>query len=111
MIKTTGAEFKAFYSDPKWWPEGVFHEEAEIIINGEQSDDDTDLYAISDDAKISLKNGFVTNENGDDLGSFENFFRKWRNKQKTMIIVAKVSRDKLDDVISAIKAAGGRVVK
>lgn len=41
--KTTGAEFKAFYSDKAWWPDGTWHEDEEVSIDGAQVDDDTDL--------------------------------------------------------------------
>ena len=32
--KTTGMDLKAFYSDPEFWPNGVWHEGEEIIVNG-----------------------------------------------------------------------------
>ena len=37
-VKTTGAEFKRFYADSEFWPEGASHEEEEILADGEEAD-------------------------------------------------------------------------
>lgn len=31
---TTGAELKAFYADPSFWPEGAYHDDEEIVTDG-----------------------------------------------------------------------------
>jgi hypothetical protein len=107
--KTTGAEFKAFYSDKAWWPDGTWHEDEEVSIDGAQVDDDTDLSSVEDGGRLVLANGYVTNEQGDELGSFEGYFRKWRKKQTTAFLAVEVPLDKADAVKAAIIAAGGKV--
>ena len=107
--KTTGAEFKAFYSDNAWWPNGVWHEDEEITIEGEPPADDFDLSEVSDDVRMVLANGYVTNNNSEELGSFEGYFRKWRKKQTTAFLTVEVPLDKADVVKAAIIAAGGKV--
>lgn len=32
--KTTGREWKKFYADKEFWPEGVYHENEEVDVNG-----------------------------------------------------------------------------
>ena len=51
-IKMSGAEFNAFYSDPAMWPEGVYHDDQIITINGVIVDgdctpNDNDLVSIT----------------------------------------------------------------
>lgn len=105
--KTTGAEFKAFYYDKAWWSDGTWHEYEEISVDGQPAPED--LADISDGAKVVVANGYVTNEAGDDLGSFEGYFRKWRKKQVTAFLAVEVPLEKVESVKSAIIAAGGKV--
>lgn len=107
--KTTGAELKAFYDDKNFWPEGTWHEDEEVTIDGASVPDDFDFYAVSDVATLVIANGFVTNNDGDDLGSFEGYFKKWRKQQSTAFLAVEVSHDKLEAVKAAIIAAGGKV--
>jgi hypothetical protein len=107
--KTTGAEFKAFYEDKTFWPEDVWHEDEEVTIEGAATPEDFDLSSVPDAAKLVLANGYVTNEDGDDLGSFEGYFRKWRKKQTTSFLAVEVPHEKVDAVKAAVIAAGGRV--
>lgn len=107
--KTTGAEFKMFYSDKAWWPDGVWHEDEEITIEGEPPADDFDLSEVADDVRMVLANGYVTNDKGDDLGSFDGYFRKWRKKQATAFLAVEVPLGKVGSVKAAIIAAGGKV--
>ena len=107
--KTTGAEFKAFYGDKKWWPDGMWHEDEEITIDGSLPPDDFDLSSIADGARMVLANGYVTNEENDELGSFEGYFRRWRKKQTTTFLAVEVPHEKAEAVKAAIIAAGGKV--
>lgn len=107
--KTTCAEFKLFYGDESWWPEGTWHEDQEVCIDYVPVDNDFDLSSVPDATWMTLAGGFVTNENGDDLGSFESYFRKWRKHQSTVFLSVEVDRDKEHAVRAAISAAGGKV--
>lgn len=107
--KTTGAEFKAFYADQAFWPDGIWHEDEEVTIDGKPLPDDLEMANVADDARMVLAHGFVTNVQGDDLGSFEGYFRKWRKVQATMFWAVEVPREKAEAVRAAIIAAGGKV--
>jgi hypothetical protein len=107
--KTTGAEFKAFYEDKTFWPEGAWHEDEEVTIDGAEPPEDFDLSSVPDNTKLVLANGYVTNTDGDELGSFEGYFRKWRKKQTTTFLSVEVPHEKAESVKAAIIAAGGRV--
>ena len=56
--KTTGAEWKRYYQDAKAWPDGWFHEDEEVTVNGVY-DEDADLTAVPDDAAIVVKGGII----------------------------------------------------
>ena len=107
--KTTGAEFKAFYSDKAFWPDGTWHEDEEVTIDDELPPDGFDLSNVADNARMVLSNGYVTNEQDEDLGSFDGYFRKWRKKQTTAYLAVEVPHEKAEAVKAAIIAAGGKV--
>ncbi|WP_432263317.1 hypothetical protein [Cupriavidus sp. TMH.W2] len=107
--KTTGAEFKRFYSDVSFWPEGAYHDDQVIKVDGEQSTEATDLNAIADSATVLIEAGYVVLPSVEEGQSLESYFRRWRKQQTVRTLVVDVDASKLDVVIEAIKAAGGSV--
>ena len=107
--KTTGAEFKAFYSDPLWWPEGIWHEDEEVTICGLEPPDDFDLADVADAAILVISGGYVSDADSNDLGSFEGYFRKWRKKQTTATFLVECDLAKVGYVKACVKTAGGKV--
>ncbi len=107
--KTTGAEFKAFYEDKTFWPEGTWHEDEEVTIDGKLPPDGFDLSNVADNARMVLANGYVINEQDEELGSFDGYFRKWRKKQTTTFMAVEVPQEKAEAGKAAIIAAGGKV--
>lgn len=109
--KTTGAEFKRFYADAKYWPEGgdVWHEEEEVTVSGQQVEEySLDVDKMADSDIITIAGGVVFGvSTGDDI-SFETYFKRWRKEQTTVSLVVECDKAKLDAVKDAIKAAGGR---
>lgn len=108
--KTTGAELKAFYNDAKFWPEGTWHEDESIFVDNVSADCFTDLSKVADDAAIILADGFVTDEAGRDLGSFEGYFRKWRKLRATVSLVVETPRNNVENLRACIIAGGGKIV-
>lgn len=108
--KTTGAEWNRFYTDTTAWPDGWFHEDEEVTVNG-VFDEDADLANVPDDAVITVRGGIIyegdyTNEGN----SVEGHFKKWRKAQTTVFLVVEVHKDKANELKAAITAAGGKVV-
>lgn len=89
-IKTTGAEFSAFYFDKEFWPGNTWHEDAEITIkvNGEPLGDDFDYDSneVPDHAEVTLSGGVVTNVHSDNLGTLDAYFLKWKGKKDAAIL-------------------------
>ena len=106
-VKTTGAEFKRFYADSEFWPEGAWHEEEEILADGERP---YILDEIPDNAVVSITGGIVFGIEGREP-SLESWFRAWRKKQTTTSFVIECEIVDKAEVIAAIIAAGGKVVK
>lgn len=104
--KTTGLEFNRFYAEP--WPDGQYHEDVELTINGESKDEWDDII-INDTDIIVIIGGIVCNDNDGSCVSFESFFKKWRKKQQTRILMVEVTADKLDNLVDVIKSAGGKI--
>lgn len=111
---TTFFSFKQFYNDEAFWPEGHWHEDEEIIIEFDgviaHNDGDYDLLSMPNNAKVTISYGIVQDEEGNEFGTLEAYFRKWRKKKNTAHLVVSVPLDKLDAVKAAISAAGGKVV-
>lgn len=113
--KTTGAELKRFYTDAAYWPEdngNTYHEEEYVEVNGIPLGDDASITDIADDAVVKIEGGIVFSDRWehDRAPSFETYFKRWKKEQNTASIVVECDKAKLDAVMEAIKAAGGKVV-
>lgn len=108
--KTTGAEWKRFYIDKVAWPDGAWHEDEELTIDGRMWDHDKDdLSAPPDNAAMTVAGGIVFMRDGDDDGpSLEAHFKRWRKAQSTVFFSCEAPRDRADAVKAAILAAGGK---
>ncbi len=110
-VKTSGAEWKRYYADALAWPDGWWHENEEISIDG-IVDEDRNPAEIRDGAAVVIKGGVIFEGSYDAEGmSVEAHFRKWREAQATTFVIAEVHKDQLEQVASAIKKTGGRIVR
>lgn len=107
-VSTNGAEFKRFYGDEQFWPEKAWHEDAVIEVDGKK--EDLDLFAIPDTATVKIVEGVVFMDQGQEPITLETFFKRWRKQQNTRTLMVEVDASKLDALVAAIKAAGGKVL-
>lgn len=111
-VKTTGAIWNLFYADKTAWPEGAYHDDTLVAVNGKE-DPDADLDALPLDAQIEIKCGYVVFPDRSDADLGEHFL-KWealQAKQGQVFGTFRVPTDKLEAVHQAILAAGGELVK
>lgn len=108
--KTTGAEWKRFYNDKTAWPEGFWHDDEIMTLNGEEPPEDWDLGEVADTAALSILAGVVFNAEGDSVASLESHFKKWRKQQNTASVAVEIPKDKLDELKALVKTIGGKVV-
>jgi hypothetical protein len=112
-VKTTGVEWKKFYTDKKVWGDGSSHEDEQITIDGEEWDGaGISLTEVSDDSLIVLTGGFYFKDldsysRGGE--SFEKVFRAWKKTQGNTIVVCSCPNDKVEAVKKAILDAGGKI--
>lgn len=111
-VKTTGAEFKRFYSDAEFWPEGTWHDDTILKVDGVEWDSMTDYSAIPDASTVTIVCGVVIDSPlaGSDMIKLGTYFKKWHKTQSTVSMLIECDLSNLDAVKAAIKAAGGRVV-
>lgn len=99
MIKTTGREFKSYYFDKSAWPDGAWHEEETMTIDGVVQDQDNYIEpeSIPDSAIISLSHGcvFMSEDGHGKTMSMEAHFKRWKKAQTMMTIV--IEFDKADE--------------
>jgi len=107
-VKTTGAEFKAFYSDESIWPEDSWHDDAILSVDGVDQSDGIDVDTLSDTATVMIEGGYVKGLE-DEEPSLEAYFKRWRKKQNTVMFAVSCDKSVADAVKAAIRAAGGKV--
>jgi hypothetical protein len=113
-IKTTGAEFKRFYADTKYWPTdiNIWHEDEVVTVDGREKGPSDDLADIPDSADVRIEGGIVFGPQWkENEPSFETYFKRWRKEQTTKSFLVECDEDKLEAVMAAIKAAGAKVAK
>lgn len=108
-VKTTGAEFKRFYNDPEFWPDGAWHEDECVSINGEDWSGSDSYNDVPDDATVRLEDGIVLGLPNDEDPSLETYFKRWRKKRTTVSFVVECDKNQVETVKAVIKSAGGRV--
>lgn len=109
-VKTVGAEWSRFYSDKEAWPEGAWHEDEDVTVNGARPGDDFDFSEVPNEAQMTISGGIVFMKSDDDDGpSLEVHFKRWRKRQTTTVLIVEVPHERADAVRSAIKDAGGTV--
>lgn len=109
MIKTTGAEWKAFNADTTYWAEFCVEDEI-VTVNGSRVDEYSDyIDALADADKVTVDGGWVADQGSDKEYSLNTFFKRWRKQQTTEYLSVEVPKEKASVVRDAIKAAGGKV--
>jgi hypothetical protein len=105
MVTISGAEFKKFYNDTEWWPEGVYHDDASITVDGKDAYqyEKTDLDKVPDESIITLDGGIVTDIEGIDHGSLDSYFKKWKKTQTTKTLLLEVKKEDVDKLLQVIK--------
>lgn len=110
VTKTNGAEFKRFYLDGEFWPDGTWHEDELMTVDGEVIDGGIEAETLSDEARITIDGGCVFgpqfNENEPSL---EGYFKRWKKKQTTVTFIVECDITTAESVKAAVKSAGGRV--
>lgn len=107
MINTIGAEFKRFYDDETAWPDGAWHEDELLLVNGDEWAQG--ITEIPNDAIVNLSGGAVFGLPSNAEPSMELHFKNWRRRQTTTTILVECDLTNVDDVKAAVKAAGGKV--
>jgi hypothetical protein len=106
-IATNGATWNAYYADKAAWPEGSYHDDTEIIVEGRAGFED--LSNVPNEASVIIKGGIVVLSEYDSLGLCEHF-TTWRENQTFSFGTFKVPKKDLDEVVAAIVSAGGSVL-
>jgi len=112
-IKTNGAEFKRFYSDPAYWPtdEGnTYHDDVLFTVDGAPLPESQSPDEVADDAVLTIEGGAVFGPQFKGREpSFETYFKRWRKEQSTVSFVVECDRALTEAVKTAIRTAGGKV--
>lgn len=109
-VKTTGLEWRKFYSDNSFWPKNSWHDEEHVLVDGAEPGDDFNFDEVADETVLTVSGGVVfLNEDATDGPSLEAYFRRWKKKQTTSLLIVEVPREAADTMRALIVAAGGKV--
>lgn len=122
-VKTSGREFKRFYTDPTFWPDGgdTWHDETLIRADGTALSDGDDPCQVPDTCLVEIEAGWVVgipqNAIAKQLKGIEvpeemslmDYYQLWHKQQTTVTMVVECGRNQVDAVIAAVTAAGGQV--
>lgn len=113
-VTLTGAEMKRFYEDPAIWGTktgDTWYEEAAYKINDvEQGDDSFDITTLSDDDVVTVSGGYIVNAPPKVPEDYVKAIRYWLKLQSTRQVLVEAPADKLQEILQAVRAAGGKVV-
>ena len=78
--KATGAEWSAFYADKSSWPDGAWHEDQIVTVDGLEVDNtEFDELKLSPTARVTVSGGIVfLSSEADDGPTLEAHFKSWR---------------------------------
>lgn len=108
-VVMSGSEFKAYYDDQEAWPDGSYHDDTVILIDGKATES-VEADKLAPDAVVEIQSGMVFLPDGRDV-DFVDHAEKWRAKQSGVYGQFYAPKDKLAAVLEAIKGAGGQVVE
>jgi len=113
---TTGIEFKRFYGDRAFWPQGgkTYHDDTLFVVDGRPLREEEDPADIPDRVILEIRSGFVIGIPQGVAGGVEEmdlgeYFLLWQKTQSTVTLVLECPRDALDQVIAVATRAGARV--
>ncbi len=113
-IKTTGAEFKRFYDDPKFWPEDggdTYHDDVLFYIDGSVIEDGYDISDVPDGAQVKIEGGTVFSPNlANCMMNFETYFRRWKKLQTTSVVLVECDVSRVGEMKAAIKKCGAKIL-
>ena len=113
----TGAEFKRFYTDPLVWgvedarssSNATYVDDLRLKVVGVETDD-CDPDTLADSVEVEILSGYFVHPQKGVPDDFAAAAAWWKRRSAIVVVVAEVDRNKLDTVVAATKAAGGRVL-
>lgn len=109
-ITLSGYEWSQYYHGGNWlgnW----WYEDEEIYVNGVRVDNDA--YDVKDTDIVKIVGGWIktgNNKHSKPIYLLDNL-RQWRKAQLVDRIVVEFDKTKKEEILNAIKAGGGKVVK
>jgi len=110
-VKTTGAEFLAYYTDDKFWPADgdCWTEDVLLEVNGVEKGED---FSVTEELQaadlVVILNGYVVSREGESK-RLETHFKAWQKLQTVEYFSVSAPKDKVEAIKSAILAAGGSI--
>lgn len=109
-VKMTGKQWKVFYADSEYWPEGRYHDDQIVHLNGKPSNlPVSDHLGIKDTDEVSVVYGDVMDKGAVLVGDLVDYAQEWLDKVTKTQMLIQCPDDKVEAVIKAVMAAGGEV--
>lgn len=111
-VSMTGQQWKAFYADEAYWPEGRYHDDEIILLNGTPGRAPVEAHLdIKDTDQITVAYGDVMSKGNVYFADLVEYAKEWLDKVTKTQILVQCPDDKVSAVVQAILDAGGEVMR
>lgn len=105
-VTLTAEQWQAFYADNNFWPEGRYHDDHIILLNGERSDIPTaEPESMKPADQVTVEYGSVMNRGAVYFTDLVDYTQEWLDKQTKTQLVLQVPNEKLDDLLKLLEAS------
>lgn len=112
IVTMTGQQWKAFYADETYWPEGRYHDDQIVHLNGTASNVPvSDHLSVKDTDEVSVTYGDVLDKGNVYVADLVEYAKEWLDKVTKTQLLVQCPDDKVSAVIEAILEAGGEVTR
>lgn len=109
-MKTNVAEFRRFYADNSYWPEGSWIDDWYIEVDGKEIDpDDIDVASGTSTVTVQAQVYFDANDIENSV-SLDTFFHHWKKLQTHTKVVLEIPVDSIDCLRQSAKSNKWKVI-
>ena len=109
-VKMSGKEFNEFYNSD--WGDDVWVDDDDVTVDGRDLQElSNEEQEVPDTAVVVIKAGVLYMGGSNEVvGGLVQFARKWKKDQLVTKAVCEIPKDRYDEFVKAVLAAGGKVL-
>ncbi len=114
-VTMSGAEFRAFYNDGAVWPEGAYHDDAIVRVDGkvfigDEAKNGGDASSLSPACVVHIDQGWIFNPQSGETEDLCDVASKWLTAQKNDHFVVSLPKGQREALAALVATLGGVLV-